>query len=78
MVSVELKGSEHWLADLVVRMKRYKISQNMLGKAMEPPRTASQVNRWFTKSERRVRPDYDTMCEIEAAVERLRKRWASS
>lgn len=76
MATVELKGSDAWLKDLVKRMERYGISQNMLAKEMHPPRAATQVNRWFTHSDRRVKPDFDTMCEIEHAVERLRKKLA--
>lgn len=76
MVEIILRGSTEYIEDLSRRMDRAKISQNALAK--ELGKSPTQVSRWFTKNpDRRVKPELDTIQEIEKAFEKLRKRKAS-
>lgn len=71
MVYLQL-GTEY-IADVERRMKKDKISQNML--AREMGKAVTQVNRWFTKNpERKVRPNMETAQEIEEALLRIKRR----
>jgi hypothetical protein len=73
MVEVRLQlkdGGAGYIAGLLTRMNKHKISQNAL--ARELGKDPSQVSRWFTPNpDRRVVPGLETVVEIEEAMTKL-------
>lgn len=63
---IEIKIGGDYMKDLRARMKAQNVSQGELARQMKL--SASQVNRWFTKSERAVMPTLDTIQKIERAM----------
>lgn len=71
-VEVTLYTNKEYTDELKRRLKKLKIANAELGRAMNPPRHKTQVSRWFTENpERRVKPTMDTVLEIENAIKRI-------
>lgn len=78
-VNVTLSTNKDYADDLRKRMAKADppISQNELAGELKPPRSPTQVSRWFTKNPaRRVVPEMKTVLEIEQAMKRLEARRA--
>lgn len=67
VIEIELDGE--YIPQLKARMDAAGVSQNAL--AEEMGRSASQVSRWFTESERRVDMTMNTAMEVERALIRI-------
>jgi hypothetical protein len=71
-VEVTLYTNKEYAEALKKRLKKLKIGNAELGRAMEPPRDKTQISRWFTTNEqRRVKPSLDTVLEMEKAIKRI-------
>lgn len=74
-VNVTLYTNKEYADDLKKRMRKEGISQNQLAAELDPPRSPTQVSRWFTPNpKRRVQPEVKTVLEIEAAIKRILAR----
>ncbi|MCC2627773.1 MAG: hypothetical protein K0S14_1423 [Thermomicrobiales bacterium] len=71
-VEVTLYTNKEYTEALKKRLKKLKIGNAELGRAMDPPRHKTQVSRWFTETpERRVKPTMETVLEMERAIQRI-------
>jgi hypothetical protein len=71
-VEVTLYTNKEYTNELRKRLKKLKIGNAELGRAMDPPRDKTQISRWFTSNEeRRVKPSLDTVLEMEQAIKRI-------
>jgi hypothetical protein len=76
-VEVTLYTNKEYTDALIKRLKKLKIGNAELGRAMDPPRHKTQVSRWFTATpERRVKPTLATVLEIEKAIKRIEAKRA--
>ncbi len=74
MVQVWVRVGPAYVEDLKKRLDALQVSQNALGRAMEPPVDPAQVCRWFTiNPKRRLSPSMASVEKIEAAMARLSK-----
>lgn len=73
-VTVTINTNKNYAKGLKARLDKAKVSQNQLAAAMRPPRSPTQVSRWFTLNEsRRVSPGFETVVQIEEAFNRILK-----
>jgi hypothetical protein len=78
-VEVTLYTTKSYTESLKKRMKKLKIGNAELGRAMDPPRHKTQVSRWFTANpDRRVEPTLATVMEMEKAIKKLERAKAKT
>jgi hypothetical protein len=71
-VNVTLSTTKEYTNELRKRLKKLKIGNAELGRAMDPPRDKTQISRWFTTNDaRRVKPSLDTVLEMEKAMKKI-------
>lgn len=74
MVQVTFNAGKY-IEELEKRMLKAGVSQAELGRLMDPPVSATQVTRWFTKNEaRRRQPSLGTIERIEAVMAKVERK----